>query len=160
MTPVPRHFRRPRLFRAALPFAAALLAAAPLRAAETVLTPTRVIYPGEPLGQDSVEPVTLKRPIRDAGAVATDLAAVEGKVARRTLVPGKLIPVSALREPWAVEAGRPVEAVFAKGGLSISLSATALQSGAAGDFVRLRNADSGKTFSGTVMPDGTVRVGP
>jgi len=34
-----------------------------------------------------------------------------------------------------------------------------LQPGAAGDFVRVRNIDSGKVFSGTVMADGTIRVG-
>lgn len=88
------------------------------------------------------------------------MSELAGKVAKRTLVPGKLIPVSALRDPWAVEAGATVEAVFARGGLSISLSATALQSVAAGEPVRLRNPESGRTFSGTAQADGTVRVGP
>jgi flagella basal body P-ring formation protein FlgA len=45
-----------------------------------------------------------------------------------------------------------------QGGLEIALSAIALQAGAAGDVVRLRNADSGSIFAGTVMEDGTVRV--
>jgi flagella basal body P-ring formation protein FlgA len=35
----------------------------------------------------------------------------------------------------------------------------ALQPGAAGDLVKVRNVDSGKIFSGTVMADGTIRVG-
>ena len=34
-----------------------------------------------------------------------------------------------------------------------------LQPGAAGDLVKVRNIDSGKILSGTVMADGTVRVG-
>lgn len=129
-------------------------------AAETALTPVRVIYPGETVDAGSVEPVKLRRGARVRTAVATDPAEVEGKVAKRTLVPGKLIPVSALRDAYAVEAGATVEAVFAKDGLSISLSAVALQSAGAGEPLRLRNAQTGKTFSGTAQADGTVRVGP
>ncbi|MCB1465922.1 MAG: flagella basal body P-ring formation protein FlgA [Rhizobiaceae bacterium] len=34
-----------------------------------------------------------------------------------------------------------------------------LESGSAGDFVRVRNVDSGKILSGVVANDGTVRVG-
>jgi len=33
-----------------------------------------------------------------------------------------------------------------------------LQPGAAGDLVKVRNIDSGKIFSGTVMADGSIRV--
>jgi flagella basal body P-ring formation protein FlgA len=129
-------------------------------AAETALTPVRVIYPGETVEADAVEPVKLRRGARVQTAVATNPVQIAGKVAKRTLVPGKLIPVSALRDPFAVEAGSTVEAVFAKNGLSISLSAVALQSAGAGEQLRLRNAQTGKTFSGTAQADGTVRVGP
>jgi flagella basal body P-ring formation protein FlgA len=51
-----------------------------------------------------------------------------------------------------------VRVIFMQGGLEIALSAVALQAGAAGDMVRLRNVDSGSVFDGVVMADGTVRV--
>jgi flagellar basal body P-ring formation protein FlgA len=138
----------------------ALVLAAPSAAlaGETVLTPTRVIYPGETLGADAVEAVELKRALPPKGPVATAAAQVTGKVATRTLLPGKLIPVNALRAAYLIQQGAPVQAVFAAGSLSISVTAVPLEPGAAGDFVRLRNPDSGKVFSGTVMADGTVRV--
>ncbi len=139
-----------------------LLGVTAVSAAEGTLVPTRVIYPGETVDAGALDTVMLKtRRQQNAfgGAVAIDPAQVEGKVARRTLLPGRPIPVSALREAWLVEQGRPVEAVFRAGVLSISATAVALQSGAAGDLVRLRNADSGKVFSGTVLDDGTVLVG-
>ena len=52
-----------------------------------------------------------------------------------------------------------MQVMFVSGPLTISATAVTLQSGAAGDFVRVRNVDSGKTFSGTVMADGSIRVG-
>jgi flagella basal body P-ring formation protein FlgA len=34
-----------------------------------------------------------------------------------------------------------------------------LEPGSAGDLVKVRNIDSGKILSGTVMADGSIRVG-
>lgn len=146
-------------------FLAALLVVAPLgsaQAAETALTATRVIYPGEAIEAGAVTEVAIRNPKRRSafdGAVATRLVEVEGKVARRTLLPGRPIPIAALREAWLVEQGKAVEARFDAGVLSISATVVALQSGSAGDLIRLRNPDSGKSFSGTVMGDGSVLVG-
>jgi flagella basal body P-ring formation protein FlgA len=143
----------------ALAATALLLAAAQAVAGEAVLVPNRVIYPGE-----TVEAEALKTVILAEGKVAPDgavvaLADLEGKIARRTLLPGRYVKVNALREAYLVEKGVPVEMVFVSGGLSISATAVSLQAGAAGDMVKLRNADSGKIVSGIVMADGTVRVG-
>ena len=84
---------------------------------------------------------------------------IEGKVARRTLLPGRLIPTGSVCEPYLVETGSPVTVMFVEGGLTISTKAVALQSGAAGDMIRLRNMDSGVVLSGIVLADGTVRIG-
>jgi flagella basal body P-ring formation protein FlgA len=51
-----------------------------------------------------------------------------------------------------------VRIVFQEGGLVITTYAAALQNGRVGDLVRVRNLDSGVTVSGTVLPDGSVRV--
>ena len=64
-----------------------------------------------------------------------------------------------VREAWLVEQGASVQVMFVSGALTISATAVTLQSGAAGDFVKVRNIDSGKVFSGTVMADGSIRVG-
>jgi flagella basal body P-ring formation protein FlgA len=140
--------------------ALALFAGAlPARAQEVVLIPNRVIYPGETIDLAALKEVTLKPGKIIPPAVTFRATELEGKVAKRTLLPGRYIPATALREAWLVEQGVPVQVVFVSGSLTISASAVTLQPGAAGDFVKVRNIDSGKVFSGTVMADGSIRVG-
>ncbi len=132
---------------------------APALAQEVVLIPNRVIYPGEAIDLSALKEVTLK-----PGKIIPDGAAIravelEGKVARRTLLPGRYIAQASLREAWLVEQGAAVQVTFTAGSLTISATAVTLQSGAAGDMVKLRNIDSGKVFSGIVMADGSIRVG-
>ena len=124
-----------------------------------VLIPSRVIYPGETISLSLLKEVTLAPGRHKPDAVATSAPELDGKVAKRTLLPGRYIPAAAVRDAWLVEQGAPVQVYFVSGPLTISVSAVSLQPGAAGDEVRLRNPDSGKVFTGTVMADGTVRVG-
>jgi flagella basal body P-ring formation protein FlgA len=149
------------LDRAALAVAAlALLAGSvPARAQEVVLIPNRVIYPGETIDLAALKEVTLKPGRVVPPAVAFRTPELDGKVAKRTLLPGRYIPATAVREAWLVEQGASVQVMFVSGALTISATAVTLQSGAAGDFVKVRNIDSGKVFSGTVMADGSIRVG-
>jgi flagellar basal body P-ring formation protein FlgA len=149
------------LGKAALAVAAlALLAGAvPARAQEVVLIPNRVIYPGETIDLAALKEVTLKPGKVVPPAVAFRTPELDGKVAKRTLLPGRYIPATAVREAWLVEQGASVQVMFVSGALTISATAVTLQSGAAGDFVKVRNIDSGKVFSGTVMADGSIRVG-
>ena len=149
------------LGRAVLALAAlALLAGVlPARAQEVVLIPNRVIYPGETVDLAALKEVTLKPGKVIPPAVVFRAPDLEGKVAKRTLLPGRYIPATALREAWLVEQGASVQVTFISGPLTISATAVTLQPGAAGDFVRVRNIDSGKVFSGTVMADGSIRVG-
>jgi flagella basal body P-ring formation protein FlgA len=133
--------------------------ALPALAQETVLIPKRVIYPGETVSAEALKEVTLKPGKQAPEAVAITLAELEGKVAKRTLLTGRYIPLSSLREAYLVERGAAVEVVFVSGALTISASAVTLEPGSAGDLVKVRNIDSGKILSGTVMADGSIRVG-
>jgi flagella basal body P-ring formation protein FlgA len=83
---------------------------------------------------------------------------VIGKMARRTLLPGTAIPLAGVDVPRLVVNGAQVDLVYIDGGLSISAVGMALQDGAAGDSVKVRNDDSGVTVTGVVQPDGAVRV--
>ena len=128
-------------------------------ASEVVLIPNRVIYPGETIALGALKEVTLVPGKRKPDAVATRAEELDGRIAKRTLLPGHYIPVNAIRDPWVVEQGAPVQVIFAAGPLTISASAVTLEPGSAGDLVKVRNVDSGKIFSGTVMADGTIRIG-
>lgn len=126
---------------------------------EVVLVPNRVIYPGEAIAIAALKEITLKPGKVRPDGVATLADELDGKVAKRTLLPGRYIPVAALREAWLVERGASVQVVFATGPLVISAAAVTLEPGAAGDVVKVRNLDSGKVFTGTVMADGSIHVG-
>lgn len=126
---------------------------------EVVLVPKFVIYPGEAIALSALKEVTLKPGKVRPDAVATLADELDGRIAKRTLLPGRYIPVNALREAWLVDRGASVQVVFAAGALLISAAAVTLEPGAAGDVVKVRNIDSGKVLSGTIMADGSIRVG-
>ena len=128
-------------------------------AAETVLVPSRTIYPGETVDAEALKEVTLAEGKSPPANVAISFETLEGKVARKTLLPGRYVQVNALREAYLIEKGAAVDAVFVAGAMTISATAVTLQAGAAGDLVKVRNIDTGKILSGTVMANGTVRVG-
>lgn len=145
------------------PLAAAAIAlacaAAPALADEFAVVTNRVVYPGEIITMAMVEEVPLVRGNRNLGPIYQQVGLIDGKVARRTILPGRIIPENAVRPAYLVQVGKPVEIVYNDGGLVINATAVPLQAGAAGDVITLRNIDSGRTFSGTVMADGTIRVG-
>lgn len=148
----------PRLRAAVLAFA--MLGGTALAAEqEVVLVPNRVIYPGETIMLSALKEITLKPGKVRPDAVATLPDELDGRVAKRTLLPGRYVPVAALREAWLVDRGSSVQVVFAAAGLMISAAAVTLEPGAAGDIVKVRNLDSGKIFTGVVMADGSIRVG-
>ena len=119
--------------------------------------PKRVIYPGETVQAHMPEmvPVTNPNIRRD---YASSMDQVEGMVARRTLLPGRVVPVSSVREAYTVKRGGVVTMIFSQGGLTITAPGSPLKNGSVGDFIRVRNINTGVMVSGTVMADGTVRV--
>ncbi|WP_420410620.1 flagellar basal body P-ring formation chaperone FlgA [Hoeflea sp.] len=125
----------------------------------TAVVPERTIYPGEELHSGIVREVEVTNPNLKPGYVSVT-SELLGKVTTRTLLPGRTIPMGALRDAWAVERGKTVALVFSGNGLTITAVGTPLQNAAIGDFIRVRNIESGVVVSGTVMGDGTVQVAP
>lgn len=144
----------------AMPLLAALLAAAPtpvFAQSGTAVVPTRTIYPGEQIGEGTVEEVDVTNP-NLSGEYARKSSEVVGMVAKRTLLPGRTIPPSALREAFAVTRGQAVRLTFTIGTMTISAQGSPLDNAAVGDVIKVRNIDSGVTVIGTVMADKSVRV--
>ncbi|OBZ96518.1 flagellar basal body P-ring biosynthesis protein FlgA [Pararhizobium polonicum] len=119
--------------------------------------PTQTIYPGEIVDAKRLEEVEVTNPAL-TGDYATATGQVVGKVTSRTLLQGRVILVSSLREPYAVERGKAVRIVFTNGALTITAGGAPLENAAVGDLIRVRNTDSGIIVSGTVMEDGTIHV--
>jgi flagellar basal body P-ring formation protein FlgA len=148
-----------RLVLHALAAAALLSSLAPAMAEEIAVVTKRVIYPGETVGLDVLREVRLKAGRQVPDAMVTSIAAIEGKVAKRTLLPGRYIPLAAIREIYLIEQGAPVEVVFQHGSLTITAQAVSLEPGSEGDLIKVRNVDSGAVFVGQIMADGTIKVG-
>ncbi len=128
---------------------------------ETAMAPVprMVVYPGDIIRDDMLMDVPMKEV--QGGVLNSTIEArsgLVGKMARRTLLPGRAIMPIALNNPRAVINGAEVRLVYIDGGLTIAASASALQDGAVGDVIKVRNADSGLTVSGVIQSDGSVRV--
>lgn len=121
--------------------------------------PRVTIHPGEELsGQNIVERRFPERTTQQF-AVVPHRSELIGMVARRTLLPGKPVPVNAIAKQQLVKRGDAARLVFREQGLQIVMQVEALQSGGAGNTVRVRNIDSGVVVIGTVQSDGTIRAG-
>jgi flagella basal body P-ring formation protein FlgA len=161
-----RRAKRETLFAlaAAVLFALSLVSGvSPAQEAEherpaTMPVPRVVIYPGDVIHDDMLMDVPTSDVQGSLGSAIETRSGVVGKMARRTLLPGKAITVIAISNPRAVVNGADVRLVYSEGGLTIVASASALQDGAIGDVIKVRNFDSGLTVSGVVQPDGSVRV--
>ncbi|MCB1425764.1 MAG: flagellar basal body P-ring formation chaperone FlgA [Zhengella sp.] len=127
-------------------------------AAETVLVARRIIYPGQEITADLVGRIQVKGNVLSDRAFLKNPDEATGKVAAKTILPDRLIYPEDLRAADLVQAGVPVKAIFRSGALEISLVGVPLANAALGETVRLRNRESGRQFSGTVQPDGTVLV--
>ena len=128
-------------------------------AGQVVPVPAVVIYPGDLIRDGMLTERELPSDFAGEASSILDRAALVGKSARRTLLPGLPIASNAVGEPKIVAAGAMVRVTFVEGGLTISTYASALQAGATGDVIPLRNRESGLTVSGTIQADGSVRVG-
>ncbi|MEM5471537.1 flagellar basal body P-ring formation chaperone FlgA [Hoeflea sp. AS60] len=136
-----------------------LLCAIPMAQAGrgTAVVPDRTIYPGEEILEELVHEVEVTNP-NLRGGYAEVTSEVLGKVTTRTLLPGRTIPVAALRDSWTVERGKPVQLIFSGNGLTIMAMGTPLENAVTGDFIRVRNVESGVIISGTVMQNGSIQV--
>jgi flagella basal body P-ring formation protein FlgA len=150
---------RRRAIRSALLALVAGLCPLPAAAQDLGVIPNRIIYPGETITIDALQMARVRPGRQTTTAFAHQAGELIGKVAKRTLLPGRFVPLGAVRDAYLVQQGAPVQVRLVDGGLIISLQAVTLQSGSVGDVIKVRNVDSGAVFSGIVMDDGTVRVG-
>ncbi|NBS95996.1 MAG: flagella basal body P-ring formation protein FlgA [Betaproteobacteria bacterium] len=97
----------------------------------------------------------------DIGSAGTDAltnpADAVGRTAIRNIPAGAVIPRSALRLPIAIRSGETVRIEIVGVGFTVSSEATAMQSAATGDTIRLRNSE-GQTLSGRLDSRGVVVI--
>ncbi|WP_412057568.1 flagellar basal body P-ring formation chaperone FlgA [Bartonella sp. DGB2] len=123
------------------------------------LVPNVAIYTGQSISSAAVNEKFFY--IRSGAELryVRNRAQLENKIAKRTLLPGHAIALSALTTASLINRGQTAQLVFQSGNLSIVARGIALESGSAGDTIKVRNADSGRIISGKIMDDGRVLVG-
>ncbi|MFP5392430.1 MAG: flagellar basal body P-ring formation chaperone FlgA [Gammaproteobacteria bacterium] len=111
--------------------------------------------------------VTLER--RDITSVSDPVPTLEaavGQTSRRSLRAGELLRASQLSAPVLVKRGDAVVMVAREDEIEVSTSGEAMDSGARGATIRVRNLASGVVVrmrvsgAGTVEPVGTARISP
>lgn len=121
--------------------------------------PAVTIYPGDIIQESMLTERSFLETTRWRHAVVESPRALIGKSARRTLLPSRPIPLNAVEDAKVVTRGVPTRIVFEEEGLNITTLGSPLQSGSVGEFIRVRNLDSGLTILARVQEDGTLRVG-
>lgn len=127
-------------------------------AQEPVAVPGITIYPGDTIADAALVDRHVRISEAQMEAYKTRRADLAGKIARRTLLAGQLVPADAVREPFAVTQGQVVPITYTSGALSIVGLGSSLKSGSIGDVVSVRNVETGIIVSGRIMPDGTIAV--
>lgn len=123
------------------------------------LVPSQIIYPGQTIGNAGLQQKFFTIKASAAGNYVISSDQLVGKVARKTLLPGQPILVTAVNEPNLIQRGVPVALIYNTGTLTITAKGIPMEPGRSGDFIKVRNIDSGIIISGTILADGTVQVG-
>lgn len=127
-------------------------------AAQSVPVAAVTIYPGEIIRDGMLTERDLPDDFAGQSVTVLDRATLIGKTVRRTLLPGMPILIAAVAEPKVVTVGAMVRVIYQDGDLSIATYGSALQAGAVGDTIAVRNSESGLTISGVIAKDGSIRV--
>lgn len=119
-----------------------------------VLVMAQDVPAGRALQDDDL---TLAR--RDVTLLPDALSDAEGAVGltdSRTLRAGQVVSRRALIMPVLVVRGHGVSIVARQGGIAVSVAGEALDSGRAGELIRVRNSASGKVIRARVTAEGKV----
>ena len=121
--------------------------------------PAAVVYAGDQI----VQGMLIDKPFSVPDAAAKNYVLlrrqVEGLYAKRTLLPGKPIPLAYVKLKDSVVQGVLTKATFEMNGLVISTFLIPLQSGVAGELIDARNPEYGRTIKALVKSDGSLQVG-
>jgi flagella basal body P-ring formation protein FlgA len=123
------------------------------------LVPSQIIYPGQTIGNAGLTEKFFTIRASAAAQYVLSPDQLVGKISRRTLLPGQPILLTAVNEPDMVQRGVPAVLIYDTGSLVITARGTPLEAGRVGDFIKVRNLDSGITVSGTILADGRIQVG-
>jgi flagella basal body P-ring formation protein FlgA len=80
--------------------------------------------------------------------------------ARRNINRGTVLTAASIEPIPDVESGNEVSITFVEGPIQITATGTALQSGMAGDYIKVKNKQSGKIIMARVVDNAQVAIDP
>lgn len=87
-----------------------------------------------------------------------EMPPVIGQQAKRALIPGQVLSSSHVVQRQLVERGQQVTLFSVRPGLTVRMKGEALEDGASGQRIRVRNQSSKRIVEGFVEPSGAIRV--
>lgn len=118
------------------------------------VVPIRAIRGAQVIGPEDVAIAEDK----DAPGAYHDASAVVGQEAKVSLYPGRPILKGQIGAPAIVERNQLVKMIYAEGPLNIATDGRTLDRGGPGDQIRVMNLSSRQVVTGSVAPNGTIRV--
>ena len=125
----------------------------------SVVVAARTVPRGQPLTAADLEVVKLPAQ-RAPGRAFAEPGDLLGLMAARTLTPGEPVAPSDLARATLVERGRALRLEASFGGGHVTMAGVALEDGARGEIVAVRNSASGRRVEARVVGRDRVRVGP
>lgn len=122
-----------------------------------VLVATDKIGRHDALSKDNLAPARMEVTSLREQAVRS-IEALENQRAKRNLRKGQILTSPAMEPVPDIEVGREVTIVVSNDLLTITAPGKALQTGSAGDYVRVRNKATGKILSAKVVDENSVAV--
>lgn len=136
-----------------------LYVSATVRVMAAVVVSARPLAKGAVVTADDLKSIATDLGRQPAG-VYTDPAQAIGQIVRIPVAAGTTLGRQHLAAPNRVQRGTPVTVVAGQGGIAVRSTAEALQDGAVGERIRVRNPLTKKVIYGVVTEAGWVAVGP
>jgi flagellar basal body P-ring formation protein FlgA len=124
----------------------------------TIFVPRAVIYPGDKLTDANLIERQLLVSSDNPPVFGERQQDLLGKVARRTLLPGELIPENGIRAQDLVKQGRTYKLSYNSKFLTITGLGVPLQAGSEGEIISVRNPETGIIIKARVQADQTLAV--
>jgi flagella basal body P-ring formation protein FlgA len=126
---------------------------------QPVLVLTRSVQKGEILRESDV--TTRQVRVNKPGIYASMVSEVVGQSARKNLSQGEPLTFNVLNSPGdapRIEKGKSVVIIVRSGGLMVKAKGEALEKGAPGETIRVRNTASKAVLTAVVLTEDTVEV--
>ncbi len=124
-----------------------------------VLVPVaaKLIPSGDEITEENID-YKLVRESKVSRNVAVHIEDILGRSPKRTVRTGGTIALSNLGDPVTVAKGKLVAVTLKNGGITLSITGRALESGSTGDIIRVENISSRKPVQAQIISAQEVRI--